>query len=542
MRAARIVSGIEIATMIAAILTVLLACLVPIYTDEVNWLLLRSRYFLDGGNTILFNLVSCTDTFAAPPPWFMVPFRAANAWLYDGLEDPLRIRLTSVATMVAVFGILLYLLRHAFPPRFGTLRLTAVMAAFATLGVMPFLLVLDRPEQHLLAGCGLLMFLPLARDEQRSGCSAAAVTGFVVSLAMFSIHPKALFFLPLMVISIWYLVPAGTLAVAAIGLLSAAAWVSFLDWEGRLACPNDGYIRALQEQTNLSPALLAHPGEFLARLIRNETGMYHPLSYFSSILFRDHYMSDWLPPGLSGGSWPGLLNLLLLALFGLLGVTFLAALLALVSEAWRRRRMPAELALVLALLASLASLAIFQAVKNVYEATLVVPLFGLAVMLVVHDRRGRNWRRIRTIGGSVLLVISLVSQVTLWSLFAPSAIAEWTKGGYLPNQRYSYSPFHYDRARSEILDTSRRCGIERDGRMSHLVVDEFTYPMFANTREPFLIGYISGGYGHGISNLERLLIERRSAGVIVGCLHLPPELRSAAVQNGDFCCLPAFRP
>ena len=518
----------------------------PIYVDEVIWLMMRSRFLLDGGRTILFAYPSCADVVAAPPPWFFIPFRAAHAWLYAGLDTPLRIRLTGVGMAVAVFGVLLYLLRRMLPAPVATWRLAAIMAAFANLGVLPFLLALDRPEPQLLAAAGLLLLLPLARNGSAPRAAwrspMAAGVALAVSAAMLSMHPKALFFLPLMAVAAWYLVADRRWAVVTLGLLLMLTWASYGDWQVRMACPNDDHMRAIMEQHSLSPALLADPVAFLGALVRNQMGGYHPLSYFSAILFQQRYMSDWLPPGQWLGWWSRIANGLLIGVIGGLSLMFGVAMIRRAGLAWRRLTLERELCLLLALLASLACLTVFQVIKNAYEASLVVPLFGLAVMVAVQRDLGPLWTRLRRSGGTVVMVVSLVSQATLWTVFVPQAVAGWTSGGYLSAQSESVSAFAYASVAPRVLATARHCGIEAKSSAVHLVVDPLTYPALAQTREPTLIGYLTGGYGQGIHDLEGLLANLGSAGAVVGCHLLPPDLRGRAVQHGEFCCLPAFTP
>ena len=84
------------------------------------------------------------------------------------------------------------------------------------------------------------------------------------------------------------------------------------------------------------------------------------------------------------------------------------------------------------------------------------------------------------------------------------------------------------------------CGLTPDRTLRHLVVDELTYDAFLTTREPYIITYLVGGWGRGITDLGQLLREHRSAGLIAGCHRLPPALQARARRNGAYCCLPAF--
>jgi hypothetical protein len=71
-------------------------------------------------------------------------------------------------------------------------------------------------------------------------------------------------------------------------------------------------------------------------------------------------------------------------------------------------------------------------------------------------------------------------------------------------------------------------------------VDDLTYPALSLTREPFHALYVGQEF-FGVTDLERLLRDHRSDGIVARCASLPPSLRRTRSDDGVVCCVPAFR-
>jgi hypothetical protein len=220
----------------------------------------------------------------------------------------------------------------------------------------------------------------------------------------------------------------------------------------------------------------------------------------------------------------------------------LITVIGLVHDAWARKTVSQQAVVIFSLLLSLSGLAMIQVVKNAYESTLVVPLCGVILLIAIKGRGGTRFQQHFKAVATVLVAVSLASQLNLWRSFGLSALSAWAEGGYLADEGASISPFNYSRVNGEILATAKLCNIDRSRPLRHLVVDGLTYPAFSETYQPMLLISVSGSFRRGIRDLAKFLTERHSSGVIVGCRSFPADLLGVAQKHGDFCCAPSFVP
>jgi hypothetical protein len=161
---------------------------------------------------------------------------------------------------------------------------------------------------------------------------------------------------------------------------------------------------------------------------------------------------------------------------------------------------------------------------------------------IISERLGAfRVRRFARFGFAALIGISILNQVALLAVYSQSAVGAWTDPGYPRGQIYSFTAFGYDGLRPKILETAARCGIDPASHPRHLVVDGLTYFALDSSYQPIFMTYIDErGWGKKIADIGGLLAKLHSEGMVAGCEWIPSKLRSKAVENGQFCCLPAF--
>lgn len=533
---------LERAVVGAFAVTLLLSVFLPIYTDEVGWKILQARFFLDGGvNINLFP--QCGAPFATAPAWFMVPARAFDAWLYGDLVPPLQLRFMGIASFLLWLAVAGWLLSRAVGQTVGGLSLVSLTVAFVGLGVMPFLMVINRPEQPLLIGLTVLMLAPLVAANHRARWPRdAAMAGGTVALCvfLFSQHPKSLLFLPLMAAAIFFLVERWSLRAAAYVALGYFALGTYGYWAARNQCPGDPVLaKAIATQLVPVSAILSDP---LGSAVRMADNALHSWQWPRSTLFWYYYGSDWFPRTETLGAVAIAVTIAGIVILSVLFLVIAIELGALGLAAWRGRVLSKRFVIALAVVGSISALSMLQDYKGFYEAKLIMPLLMMTALIGLspdlHARHSLFARRF----GLAVICLSLVSQAVLWRSVAPHLDA-FMSGGYIAGQGKSFSAFDYDRTAAEVLDTARLCGLPASGAR-HLVIDDLTYPALAGAYRPFHISFISNP-GAGMlddadgTTLLNWLAGAHAAGIVAGCHLLPEDLRVQARRNGPFCCIPA---
>jgi hypothetical protein len=539
-------TALAVAVAALALASFALALFLPVYTDEILWKAVQGRMAIEGGKVMALNFQPSCGTYYHPVPALLYPFRLLDAFLYAALGDPLAIRVFGMALCLLWIALTCVFACRLFEDQ-ARLPIIAVLLAFATLGVMPFFLVLSRPEQILLIAMTCFLY-PLLRQAapvptaRRSALRAAG--GVVLSAFVLAAHPRAVLALPLMlgflerIARRKWIVAGGSAAV----LIFAA--VAYRDFSARWACPADPKFASILMHANLGNALQA--GKIVPYIVYLLGSLAHGGAWFvDEFVPKSGYTSGLLPP------FPvpvlGRAMSIAFAIFVIEG--FVAFCHAALVQGWRAR-WPAFLGIGSLWLFYFASLAV-RLDKNDYEAELMEPVMAMAALGSLwlawpgFARSTDRGQLIRIARGAMigLLALSVVSQGALLKTYIPYALTTWQEPGYPPQQRFSVSSFGYDRLVPKMLATAQICGIEPGAHPRHLVVDELTSLAFRDTAEPYFLTYFDPkGWGMFRPDPTSLWREKRVAGLIAACERVPEIFADKVKREGALCCLPSFAP
>lgn len=525
-----------------------LSIFMPVFTDEITWKFLNTRTFLDGFvNITLFP--QCGEPFTTQTPWFMLPVRLIDAWVYSNISTPLQIRILGVITCIVWLGTLLLMLPRSLAIPLRGLPLVSTISAFLSLGVLPFMIVVNRPEQVILLFLTIVFLSPFVFSslEAKASIAGLMVATLLAIIVLFSYHPKTLLFLPVMIANGYFLFKRPVIRVAYFAALAYFTAYTYFYWIQRNTCPDDiQYQSAMQTMLLPLSEILSNPIQSLKPLGLN---IWRHLGLLN-ITIRKSYPSNLLPPNNDLTTPAYIVNSLIYVLLAIVSIVSIAAIIKLGIDAWKKRVVSKRVVMVASCLFSLISLFAVQGVSNFYEMTLIFPLLGIVVLVSLTPQLYRRDPTAARLLGQYLMCLALMSGGVLWYNFLPKFQNSLNADGYISEQPLSISAFNYDKIKTKIVETARMCHIDISTRPHHLVVDDLTYLAMIRAYQPFHILYVmrAGGsslWGDGGRNIGRilsLLKERRSAGIIVGCHMLPQELRDGAVENSPFCCVPSFAP
>lgn len=531
-----------------AVLSFGIAVLLPVYTDELAWKLQQSRMHLDALRAL--GLFPTCGNLSVAIPTVLLPFRLVDALLYEHLSAPFQLRLGGAVT--GLLGVIATVLAVRRLRIVGTAASLALVVSFATLGIMPFLLVINRPDQ-VLAIAIVLLSLPLlfgAEPAPRSRLLDVLYGGLLCFACAFvlSEHPRGLFALPLMLLFVARFIGRKPVATAVCAALVAVAAVSLRHWTARAACSDPALEKVLVfDNITFAAAHGQLPLYFWAQWQSWLTDPYQFL-FIAQFQLKQHYGSYFVPDGESGMLAELARRLGTRAFLGLLLAGAFAFVVA-AARSVRDRRSRLQVLALAALWAFWAASAIGRVQKNEYEAAVMMPVIALAATGSLWAARAElarwfgaaRWRLLCRAAFAGLIGLSLVNQAALLRTYAPKAFGAWLRPGYAQEQRFSVSLFGYDRLRPRIVKTGALCGIDPADRPRRLIVDELTYYAYVRASEPVLATYLDArGWGYAITDYRRLLSKIGSRGMVTGCQWIPTELRADAKRNGDFCCLPAF--
>ncbi|MDF8331636.1 hypothetical protein [Novosphingobium cyanobacteriorum] len=522
------------------LITLVAGLLVPVYSDETGWRF-QERAGIDGFDILFSDL--CGPNTIATAPWHMMTVRWFSAAANLTFASPFFIRLEGVLCALAWLVMVGLLLLRLEPARERRLQLGTIAAGLLSLGTLPFLLVLSRPEQPLILTTALILLVTFWRPPSHTitPFSALAKIAPIVILTVIaqSYHMKGVLYAVIACTAILVcaqgprtLLPRALGLAAVITVMLASAHY----WTARLACPGNAAIAAMYAHENVASALAE--GKGLGNAVQTLLAGASPLNYVALTVPTGAPMSSWLPPG----HVPTLVTVVYrLGLPLCWGAAIVAALLSLTmhirANGLRSLFEPRPL-LALALLGCVAIWGASQLNRNVYEAGHVLPALVLATLLALtlpRAARGR-WMARATVG---VTIIGAASQLFLLAAFVPPLAAAAHTPGYVSGQPYSASIADYAPVRQDIHSAMVAAGIPQGRTLNRVMVDEVTYLALQDTRLPIhRLGVLSVWNG-GLADPVGYLLSRGSDGIVIGCHLLPARLRQAAARSGPICALSA---
>lgn len=519
----RVWSGVLAAVFMAGFLsTMWMVFFVPVYGDEPAWKLIGARLFVDAGKLLyLYPQCDTGQWIDIPVTWY--PARVIDTLIYQDASNPWFLRTVGWSLFCGLLVGWTAILH--ITSRLSIMNSGLFVAAFFSFGVMPFLMVFNRPEQSLLLWLTIAFFVMFWFDKHRvTGVMAKiALTVFFALLACLvaATHPKGLFFFPVILLAWWRPVKSPALMLP---LLAVMAW-SALDtthvWQMRTACAESPWLTKIFQSLSLQPQqLFKDPRGFFDA---GQANLLAFRSYVENIQFKDEYQSAWLPdtPKVSSSFVTGVLinaltwlPLLAVLIFVVLNLTLQAI-----------RQQVGWWSITFMLTLSLTSLVFMQSNKNFYEAGIVLPIL-LLICVFSFAPSGEVPNRLLT---QVLLPLMMVggtlSSYTRYDLF-------WSHTQAWRTERAN-GPADITKLRTFAMD---QCKISATSE--NLVLDLSTYHAFWQHRRPSFIPFFAGWWATG-TKFEETLAKQSSGGMVTACHGLPAGLAAFTKQQSGYCCASA---
>lgn len=522
------------------LLSLCAGALVPVYTDEIGWRL-QMRAAIDGVD-IMFNDI-CGPNTLARPAWFMMPARWFSATANLALADPFFVRAAGVVCAVLWIGLFFALSRQIERDPDRRARAQAILLSLLGMGLLPFLMVLSRPEQPVILAITAIVIVALLPQPPRhaAGWTWARVVLIVIfSVVATSYHLKGV---------LYSVVAFACLAVCArgrgtalpriagCGVLAALTLSAARYWTARFQCPGDAELAAMFARENIA-AVIAGGGSLSDLALQAVRGA-NPLNYVALAVPTAWPMSNWLPPEMFSGPVTAVVAVFLyLSWLAAFGLSALALAGHLARTGWRGLFGP-RVMIVLAIFGCVLVWGASQLNKNAYEAAHVLPMlavaFALAWSLPDADRFGNV--RIRAALPAVFVTAALGSQILVLGASAAPLYRAAQVPGYPERQPFSVSLAGYDAVRQDIARAMAESGIPLDRPLRRLLIDDLTYMALQQHRLPLhRLGVLSTWNG-SIDDPVAYLRSRDSDGVVVGCRYLPARMEAAAARSGEICAI-----
>ncbi len=490
----------------------------------------------------------CASGFILDTPISWYPAALIYSFLYSNL-GPLGIRLAGVTTAYIWLGLLSYWAIVTIPVRQDRIRLLAAIAAVLGLGVLPFTLVLARAEQWLVLLVTIYCMFPAFSErafhlESRWRAAIWLIVFCIVTSLFYYTHAKAVFFLPVVIVSAGYFFGARHKLLLGLAVIFAifCAYQSVQVAKAVIRCEDAPILSGILASLTVNLSMLKESPETVL-LVGVENLISAPEKIIAHLIFQKDYQSGWLPPvGL--GELNPLAKLANIGIKLVLSTIFWLAVvippIGIVFSIRKKTISYGEYLISSLWVAFIGHLTIYR-VWNFYGGVLVITLMVMLLFLCatfVFEYKVRNL--IGKLSLSTILILSLLSFAVLIFQVSPKLVVLATStADVLPGQPLSVKTFNFDSRREQVRLLAKTCDIQGDGA-KRLVVDDLTYFAFENLRQPLHLIYIyDGGFGSdiGSENIRSFLSGMESAGIVAQCTYISPAFNKIVVREGGFCCV-----
>ncbi|WP_244858235.1 hypothetical protein [Pseudomonas sp. PP3] len=516
----------------------------PIYSDEVVTKFKIARFFLEEGQMLSF-FPQCTTTVGHEVAWVFYPAAALISSIYAYL-GPLGLRISGIALALIWFALLAYwCLRQSKNSWSGHFTL---LAALGSLGVLPYLWVLSRPEQFMflpiLIFCIAAMHPPInvGRWQQVGGTIALAVLGSV----FFYAHSKTIFFTPFFLASAWISTRNFNVFLrTALIIYIIALSVQVLRNASLLGgCTDAPAIQAMLNANSLMPSqLLKDPYTFFSLIWENTIQFPHRL--LVHLTFTPDFQSGWLPPLSDDNALLRWINpLIYYTLFLLVIGTHLFALGIALKSLVQRNISSATLLAALLAAADLINIMLFK-LQNFYAGTQYIPIsiIILALLLpkILETSKYATFNTGIRIAHVFITGLSLTSLFILFYSITPTLIKNSDyEYASIPGQPLSIPVMGVENHIKSIQELGKLCHIP-ESNAKHVVVDHMTYFHYLKDKSPTHVLYVSElGYGGDLTDGKLLpfLKKQNSPGIITRCEWMPKDFKNNQQKNDrGYCCI-----
>ncbi len=492
----------------------------PIYSDESDWKLISSRFLLDQKKLVYF-FPACLNSFVLDAPISWYPGRLLDSLIYQGAHDNAQLRIVGIVQyvfLITIFWQIAYLRTNL-----GMLRSFLFVLAFLSIGVLPVLLIFNRPEQSLLVYLSLCIYLAVLNSNKpnRLLANQLFVTILFCLLAnlMIATHPKGIYLMPIVLIAFRKVVKSPGYILILIGVMCWTSVETIQLWNARTTCAASPWLETtLRAMTLNIGSLFSEPTAFLLQVIKNCVRFY---SYINEIFFHATYQSQWLP-SLELSTY----KQLTLRLLNVLCLVVLTTIVVYLGLQLRKTRFAAARmfdSFAFAIVMSLTLITVMQIGKNFYESALILPLLLLLCLFLINGQDGKSLKFVTYIALPALLVVGAFSGYARYALWAD----------YLPVWRMTATAPSINHDLAEDF-AQKQCGIGNQAQK--LVLDRVTYASFWQHPLPVFADYLLGWYASG-TNYQKTIAGLNSDGLVAMCDGLPAGLLALSKQNGAVCCI-----
>jgi len=532
----------QIIFVILFVITLLSSVMVPIYSDEIAFKFIKTSVWLSDFHIKTF-LPQCSVVPEVIPA-LLIPGAILYSFVYSS-SDPVILRVIGIFIVLLSWLVLFSITAKIIDGKYKSKVTFLTLLSVSSLGIIPFIYILFRPEAIMMLGVLILIWGSLNVDkipkESRWFTLLFVILFFIFSSLVFYAHSKALFFTPLIIFLVSLLYDRlGKIKTYLLGgAVLIIAFQTYLVGKGATECAESAYVTSIMKGHLLS--LSSNFFDLISQLTNNILSSIHYL--VGHVGFDSSYQSNWLPKDQDITllqSSVGNISEWVISLF-IFGVIFLFVA-KICYVVFSREVKKNDIVGGLILVGILAQLALYNPpAMSFYNLGLIVPLGILSFVFLCSpfinkiSDRALNFISLPIMLFGIISLLVLISNITypLVNLNFNDKRIEISK-----SQPISAKTILAESKLESLKDLADKCQLPINNA-NRLIVDGVSFRIFSQMKEPVLIFYAEGGWiGKEIDPVFGQFFKNYgSDGVMAACRFIPKQMRDRVIEQDGMCCI-----
>lgn len=521
---------------ISYFLTLKLLAYFPIYTDEIAIRIWLSRSIMDFPWHI--NIIPSADHFKSYLPiiWY---FPSMIEWFLHGCIDSLStLRLMGVGLFLIMTIMLSYLLLYKTKKNiFNVIVGFGLVIACMNIGVLPVFLIINRPEQIILMGLIILLLIYYSNLKKTSHTKNITISLIIyyscVSLMLY-MHAKTLYLAPALIL-INYAITSNCknkypvfLNFILLGLLLSG---NFLAWHNELAYREQPSVNAYMSSFNIDLSQLFSNTHFFISQLKQSA--LNSTQLLNKIVFNNITEVNYLPPLTSHFE---AINIAFYFSFLTLLLYLVIALFVGYAKDLSKKNYLSPRLLLISILLSITAGSLLNLTKTWYDVGYFWAMIMIIFIAHLHETfneisNQKSHQIIKLICFNYLIILSIFSLITFQLNYKTPLLTGYAGPGV------SLIKFQYKKYQQLMKKVNQLC--LNNEKSQGLVLDDYTYLYFKNTKYPLLITYVNN---HTSSNqFPKFIKNNIISGIIARCSYIKsiPNIQDELIiKIEDICCYP----
>lgn len=507
----------------------------PIYPDEIAVRLWLSRAGYDfpwhtnifpGGRDLLIPL----SIFWYVPGWI--------EWFLHGFINSL---FTLRQIGVASYLCMIFLLANGLigGVKKGGINYSIMSVAFVTsllaFGIQPVCLVINRPEQIILLGLLILLFMDrrLQQEIRKPSLLLLTLLYFLTISLMMYVHPKVFYFTPaflLLAYRFFLKFPDKKFAALIFAFLFLLIVGNLQAWHNELQYPDNPSLQAAVDHFNINLAdWVNDPPRFYQEL---KTSMTDEIALLTKIGFQIVTEVRFLPEPLHFPYLDLINDIIAINCLILLVVLSLTLAWGYYQDIRQKNYFSSRLFFWCILLAVVGG-SILNLTKTWYDVGYFWAVVAILLIACFFGHFQRCTKNLFFASFVLYFMLSAVMSLLFFNFFYEAGILSGFRGVNTTLIDFSYQDYA-----TKIEKMSKRCHIDPVSEQG-LVLDDYTYLYFKQSKYPILITYINSRSDE--ENFLRLIKENKIKALITRCDTtglFSKYIAADMIKEGELCCYP----